>query len=337
MGFRLIALAEYEDGWEALSETERLSGNVVAGRADYNERDSGGLVVDNIDVGEFLDIDVTGNEGHYGMREWKMLSRNHLLVAERLPKYEVDELKSKGAESVTSRFDDNGVVWDLKSKNGTDSLDDTYNGSPIYEAGRINLAVENIPDFYLGFEAGSDLDGTENDIHEMKSNMDERGFETYAIEDAEWSDVVGHARHISRKSDPESTVFFQYSGHGTENGQVVLEDRRVPPQNLLDLAGEADGRKVVMVDQCYAGNFLEASLPEDMMVLYSSGEDRKSYETQIDGKPMGRYAGRLVNRFEDSDGEIDLEKLHQELEDVTKIEYQGAGYEGTSIEITGVH
>lgn len=335
MGFRLIALGEERNRFEALSQTDRLSGTVVAGRADYRETDSGGSVIDNVDIDNYVDIEIGEEDEYYSRKDWAKLSRNHFLVAERINPEDVNELQNNGAESVTVP-QHNGVLWDLNSTNGTYSRQATFEDSPVYQAGPINLAVENIPDFYLGFEAGSDLDGTENDIREMSSNLGNRGFETYTIQDAEWTDVKGHARHIGRKADPESTVFMQYSGHGTETGRMVLEDGAVTPQKFFDLAEEIDGRKVVVVDQCYAANFETATLPEDTMLLYSSGRDQKAYETDIKGQKMGRYAGRLVNEFENDQGEINLERMHQRLEDVTKINNQGAGYQGTSIDLTGV-
>jgi hypothetical protein len=72
---------------------------------------------------------------------------------------------------------------------------------------------------------------------------------------------------VSLTGENDLTVFF-YSGHGEEDtGKLVLgtttgintEDDRMSPETLLSLMNALKGKKLLLVDNCYSGNYVEES------------------------------------------------------------------------------
>jgi hypothetical protein len=58
---------------------------------------------------------------------------------------------------------------------------------------------------------------------------------------------------------PNDLIIFTYSGHGSEEGELVLATNEVyATSNLLDALQEVPGRKIMILDTCYSG----VSIPE---------------------------------------------------------------------------
>jgi hypothetical protein len=72
---------------------------------------------------------------------------------------------------------------------------------------------------------------------------------------------------VSLTSEDDLTIFF-YSGHGeTDTGKLVLgtttgintEEDRMSPEILLSLMNTLNGKKLLLIDNCYSGNYVEES------------------------------------------------------------------------------
>lgn len=321
MGYRLKILEEAGDGFEEVGETERLSGTTVAGREDeaheYTDRD---LPVDDPD--NYASLRDAGALGHYSQDDIRKVSRNHFAVRETA---------------------DGETVEDLNSTNGTRKVG-TYEGNNVYQAGGVLVAVEHVPDFYVGFEYGPDLRGTKNDIHDMADTLRKRRFDTSLAEDATWNDVTDRIQRVAEQADEESTTVIQYAGHGTRGeGRLVLnkdgtDDRKeyVAPKALINVVDRVPGKKVLIIDECYAGNFKDEDIPNDMTVLASSAEDESAAETYIGKDFHGRYTGRLIQQLEEELGGVNMEDVHAQVAANTKVAQQGATSVGNDIYVTGI-
>lgn len=312
MGYRIKVLERHGDEFEEVGESERLSGTTVVGRKDeehaYEDRDIP-------EADNYTSLFPMTASGEYTTDELRSVSRNHFEVVEDA---------------------DGEHVKDLDSLNGTERVG-SYDGGEVYKTGDLYVAVEHVTDFYIGFENGGDLDGTKNDIRSMEQNLRRRRFRTYVEEDAEWSDVGQDIKEVRKKADEDSTTVIQYSGHGTrDEGKMVLADDTVTPKALVNAAKTIPGDKVLVIDECYAGNFQQEDIPEDMTILTSSSEDDVSYETTIGSTSYGRYTGRIVRRLEQELGRVNLEDVHDVVADNTKVENQGATSTGHDINVTSV-
>jgi hypothetical protein len=72
---------------------------------------------------------------------------------------------------------------------------------------------------------------------------------------------------VSLTSEDDLTIFF-YSGHGeADTGKLILgtttgtntEDDRMSPETLLSLMNTLEGKKLLLIDNCYSGNYVEES------------------------------------------------------------------------------
>ena len=72
-----------------------------------------------------------------------------------------------------------------------------------------------------------------------------------------------------------SHTVFQFSGHGTKEGLVLNAGELLTPHLLFDVVGSIRGKKLVILDACHAGVFLEdrKRIPPQTVVLAATRDE----------------------------------------------------------------
>jgi hypothetical protein len=91
-------------------------------------------------------------------------------------------------------------------------------------------------------------------------------------------------RHVASLMDADEDVLFLFlTSHGDKDGVLVVEAGPLPlyqvtAEDLADLLRESGIRwKVVLVNSCYSGAFLEPLRDERTLVVTASAKDRRSF------------------------------------------------------------
>ena len=311
---------------EEIAETDILRGNIVLGRRGSEQHYEDRFTVEGISADDFVGVP--------GEIYNKTLSRNHLLISEN-PDWK--ELVKLNANADYLSTDTGYDVWDLNSVAGSEIEGyNTETGEPIFRVGNTYLQIQPL-NHYVGFAGSEDSKspmGFENNIKSLSDNLDSRGFETSTIADATWSEVQGELEHLERTTVDDSTTVIMYSGHGDSSGSLCLEDQKVQPGELLRNISKIDGNKLLVVDECYAGNFEGHSLPVDTAVYMAAGFDTTYGNSRISGETRTRYAGRLVEELEDEEGRVSMDKIHDAVARVPKVKRNGPRRLGLGADIS---
>lgn len=296
-------------------ESDKLRGNVVLGRNsrqhDYEDR----FTVEGVDVDEYSRVP--------GELYNNTISRNHLLVAENPDWVEETRMDSGAVELPQGQM---GLdVWDLNSVAGTEvSGYDPETGHPIYQVGDTEIEVRPL-NHYLGIAGPDDnyvemQESFDNNIESLAENLESRGFETGTVTDATWDEVNDRLGKIENRTEEESNTFIMYTGHGSSSGKMALDDRRVRPDEFIDRVDDLDGEKVVVIDQCHAGQFTGYEIPDDITVYMASGPDDETQGNSIiEGERRTRYAGRVVQALESNRREVTMDDVHRDVASVSKV------------------
>lgn len=321
MSFRVLNL----DTGDA---TGKLRGNVVLGRKarsqDYDDR----VTADGVEVDDYERVP--------GALYDRQVSSNHFLVAENPAWFEESRLDSRTEQVPTGQMDID--IWDLNSLNGTDVEGyDPKTGHPVYKVGDHSLEVRPL-NHYLGIAGPDDKSlGVENNIESLAENLDGRGFETDTVSEASWDDVESRLERLDHATEEESSTLIMYTGHGDHYGNMSLEDRRVDPGEFIERVDDLDGDKVVVVDQCFAGNFSGYDVPDDMTVYMASGAEEKTQGNSIiAGEKRTRYAGRVVEAIESERGRVDMDDVHNRVASVSKVADNNPRKSGDGPDISSV-
>jgi hypothetical protein len=102
---------------------------------------------------------------------------------------------------------------------------------------------------------------------------------------ATWTNLHYALNALTRKMDPEQDILFLYlTTHGSKNHQLLVDLDPLPldqisPEDLADaLKTERRIRwKVLIVNACYSGGFIDALRDDSTMVLTSARADRTSF------------------------------------------------------------
>jgi len=326
MSFKVQKLERDDNGIEEAAETDILRGNIVLGRRGNEHHYEDRFTVDGIDVDNYVGIP----EETYN----RTLSRNHLLISEN-PDWE--ELVKLNANADYLSTDKGYDIWDLNSTAGSEIEGyNTETGDPIFRVGDTYIHIQPL-NHYVGFAGSEDFRspmGFENNIESMSDNLDSRGFETSTIADATWGEVQKELEHLEKSTFDDSTTVMMYSGHGDGSGSLCLEDQRVRPGELLRNISRIDGNKLLVVDECYAGNFEDYSIPENTAVYMAAGLDTTYGNSRIAGETRTRYAGRLVEELEDEKGRVSMDRIHDAVATVPKVKRNGPRRLGLGADIS---
>lgn len=103
-------------------------------------------------------------------------------------------------------------------------------------------------------------------------------------------------------TNDNSVSIFYYSGHGLNNGSLILHDKSViSPSQLANALNKLNGKVIVIIDACYSGGLISKSL--DSKSMAKSDENYKNFSNNFIS------AFRDINTFSKS-GELISSKFH---------------------------
>lgn len=114
---------------------------------------------------------------------------------------------------------------------------------------------------YSGTSAA--LQGPPNDARAMRfmlANQAERPFSVSQRSDLTAQEILDSAASAFAGATEEDISLFYYSGHGVEGGELVGVDMTlVTPAALRSVLDEVPGRKVLIIDACYSGQWVSTA------------------------------------------------------------------------------
>ncbi|MFA6462190.1 MAG: caspase family protein [Candidatus Woesearchaeota archaeon] len=256
--------------------------------------------------------------------ERNQVSRNHALLFPEEERYYLRDLHSANGTTL------NGI----KIGGGIDQL--LTEGDLIVLAPGCDKGVEFQFNYFpktsedqnfalLVGNSGYNLQGVQPDILEMKRLLSLRkGFGgniiTLLEEEATQRRVLDQLENIQRQATDNSLTVFHYSGHGEENMGLNLRDNVLSPERLYNTIDQIRGKKLIILDACYAGQFCDQSLvPEHSLIMAATTKDAVAYEGKHDSneafRRMGHFSRALERIFESTPDRIDLKRLDELKED----------------------
>jgi hypothetical protein len=149
---------------------------------------------------------------------------------------------------------------------------------------RTKFAPADKSAYNVAFLVGSpnDLPGVKRDITEVSRLIREgnMGYDVVALERATVSQVMAKAQEIGQKLSANSTVFFYFSGHGSESGYLFAQgyDTFQMSQVAKQIgAGYGKGtfkRFIAVMDSCFSGQNVDGQ--KSMFLAGSSGSSTQT-------------------------------------------------------------
>ena len=111
------------------------------------------------------------------------------------------------------------------------------------------------------------------------SNMikqNDLGYQIEVINNATRNQILSKAKEISSRLSPASTVFFYFSGHGSEDGELATEGygsitlKEVTNSLGSNISGNRFKRFISVIDACYSG---QSAVGSQAVFLSSSSKD----------------------------------------------------------------
>lgn len=126
---------------------------------------------------------------------------------------------------------------------------------------KFTVADRNAKNVALIIGSPNDLTGVFADVKNVSAlfKQQDLGYEQEVINHATRSQILNKASEISARLTPDSTVFFYYSGHGAETGELATEGmgsvtmREVANSFGSKLAGGKFKRFIAVIDSCFSG------------------------------------------------------------------------------------
>ncbi len=233
-------------------------------------------------------------------------------------------------------------IFDLNSKYGTRVNGLNINPDPteypplvplhqgdIIQVGHSSFIVDRLEhplDYAILVGRGQDHAGAlENDLVAIEHELSKRGYTTRVLkwEEATKQNVKDAIRELLYFIVPDSHVFLYFTGHGGPNG-FMLGGQVLNPGELYHLLSTLRGKKAVVIDACNAGLFVNehnrAKIPENVLVLAASGENKEAAETVLltgaNGAGhgyMARFSKALADYLRESSGSFDLRDFYAHI------------------------
>ncbi len=249
---------------------------------------------------------------------YRYVSRNHALLLPEGEKYSLLDLNSLNGTYVgENRIQQKtllreGEVFSLGSTNRF-GVQFSLHYSP---AQLTNAAL-------LAGYSGGNLRGIPRDMDEMKKFLESRkgfagnisllleGFTTY-------ENIISSLEQYKRTLTEESLFLFYFAGHGKAERGLGLRWGYLSPQELYAHLDNIRGQKIVIIDACHAGKFLEQQyLPENTLAFVATHAEQVAYEgfhgTLSDADYMGHFTRALLKVLEERPHQVDLKKLRTEV------------------------
>ncbi|MBI4981366.1 FHA domain-containing protein [Candidatus Woesearchaeota archaeon] len=250
---------------------------------------------------------------------YQYVSRNHALLVPEREKYYLADLNSLNGTYVKGKK--------IKEKTPLEEGDVFSLGSAHNSLG-VQLSVHYLPALptnaalLVGYSGGS-LRGVPTDMGEMKKFLESRrGFtgnvalllEGFSTSENLFSSLEQYKRALTE----ESLLVFYFAGHGDPWNGLQLQGGYLSPQMLYAHLDNIRGNKVVIIDSCHAGTFLEKQfLPENTLVFAATHAEKVAYEgyhgTLANPASMGHFTRALLKVLEGHPQRIDLKRLRTEV------------------------
>ena len=141
---------------------------------------------------------------------------------------------------------------------------------------KFTVADKDAKNFAIIIGSQNELLGVGRDVEnvsKMVTSLDQ-GYDVHVLNYATKKQILGKADEISRNLSADSTVFFYYSGHGAENGELMTEG--LDPMNLREVADRLAHsipnarfkRFIAVIDACHSGQYVNGT---EAMFLESKG------------------------------------------------------------------
>ena len=143
---------------------------------------------------------------------------------------------------------------------------------------KFTVADRNSTNIALIVGSPNDLGGVARDVINV-SNMikqNDLGYQVEVINNATRSQILSKAKEISSRLSPNSTVFFYFSGHGSEDGALATQGygsitlREVTNSLGSNVSGKKFKRFISVIDACYSG---QSAVGSQAVFLSSSSKD----------------------------------------------------------------
>lgn len=179
--------------------------------------------------------------------------------------------------------------------------------APVDESSRVQFTVANRNAKNIALVVGSpnDLPGVSRDVQNVSKMIQETklGYELVSMNYATKAQILSKAREIGSQISGESTVFFFFAGHGTENGLLVSQGNGY--FTLKELVSSIKSgssvttfkRFIAVIDSCHSGQSVNGT---EAMFLSSSNQPfsvDKFISSMVQGQGRSREDTGLFNGF----------------------------------------
>lgn len=251
---------------------------------------------------------------------YRYVSRNHALLLPEGEKYSLLDLNSLNG----TYLGENRVQQKVLLEEGKKFSLGSTNHLGVQFSLHYSLAQPTNSALLIGYSGGN-LPGVPRDIEEMKKFLGSRkgfagnisllleGFTTY-------ENIISSLEQYKRTLTEKSLFLFYFAGHGDAERGLALRWGRLSPQELYAHLDNIRGRKIVIIDACHAGKFLEGQyLPENTLAFVATRAEKEAYEgfhaSLADATYMGHFTRALLKILEEHPHRIDLKKLQAEVGD----------------------
>lgn len=173
------------------------------------------------------------------------------------------------------RFLNIGLIWIIGAALTTLSSCGKYRGA---DNDPKDLAYSrNAKNVALLFSAPNDLDGPPTDVKALQPIMQGLHFKVVTISNATRSDIINETAKASKDVGEKGTLFWYFSGHGAQNGELVSQggtgvDFKDVTKAIMQARSEPIKRLLVFVDACFSGQLVNGT----SAVIGSSGSTTSS-------------------------------------------------------------
>lgn len=207
-----------------------------------------------------------------------------------LPADAMTELTFTSSDPSVASVDGNGLISALAFGTATITVR-SHNGigsSCLVTVGTCYRALV-IGNTYAG--TSSELEGPERDSHAVANMLDTMGATPYEVRLLEGVGKNGITQAVERTfadATQYDVSLFYFSGHGDSAGKLVTQEEGgtkgyVTPTELRELLDTVPGKKIVILDCCYSGAFINKAAARDggMLAAAASGEDPEAFTSAV--------------------------------------------------------
>jgi hypothetical protein len=163
---------------------------------------------------------------------------------------------------------------------------------------KFNPFDRNVRNVALVVGSPNDLDGVARDVVNVSQMLKDPmfGYEVVVINNATADQILSKAEEIGQGLAPTSTVFFYYSGHGSDDGMLISQGHQ--PFHMSSVAkriakGYGKGkfkRFIAVMDSCFSGQNVNG---DDAMFLAGAKPKTKKSEQEMLHSSLGYMSSEM--------------------------------------------